>query len=224
MNKQQTKNIILINKPLHWTSNDVVRKVKNTLNAKKVGHAGTLDPLASGLLILGIGSGTKQLNDLITNDKEYVATVHFNYYTDTYDNEGQVLAYQNKEVTICDILPILENMKNMEYWQVPPKYSAIKINGQKAYDLARSNKEVVIEPRLVHLYDYEILSFIDKELVIRLHVSKGFYVRSFAHDLGERINNYANLAGLVRTKIGEFDLQNAWSLEELKTKYDSELE
>lgn len=220
MNKQlNNKNIILINKPKHWTSNDVVRKVKNLLKVKKVGHAGTLDPLASGLLILGINDGTKALNNLLTEDKVYVATIHFNYYTDTNDSEGNILKYEQKDIFLENVIQAINSFILEDYYQYPPKYSAIKINGKKAYELARENKEFEIKPKLVKLFDYKILSFIDKELVIELHVSKGFYIRSFAYDLGIKLDNYANLADLKRTSIGSFSLNDALEISEVKEHY-----
>ena len=215
MNLTNNKNIILVNKPKHWTSNDVVRKVKNILKVKKIGHAGTLDPLATGLLILGVNSGTKQLNDLLTYKKSYIATIHFNYYTSTYDSEGEVLEYQKKEIQLSDIKKVLDIWMQVDYFQYPPKFSAIKINGKKAYELARQNVDFEIKPKLVKLLDYKIISFEHNELIIEIEVTKGFYVRSFAYDLGKKLDNFACLAGLIRNKIGEFKLEEAYDIQDL---------
>lgn len=215
MTKNLIPEILLINKPKHWTSNDVVRKLKNILKVKKIGHAGTLDPLASGLLILGINNGTKQLNNLLLSTKTYLATIHFNYYTNTYDSEGKVQEYKYQDISIDEIVKVLEEIKNNNYYQEPPKYSALKINGKKAYDLARQNIDFKLEPKLVKLINYKIISYIDHELIIELEVSKGFYIRSLAYDLGIKLNNFANLANLVRTKISNYNLDNALSISEV---------
>ena len=221
MNIQMNKNIILVNKPKHWTSNDVVRKTKNILKVKKIGHAGTLDPLASGLLILGVNSGTKQLNDLLTYKKSYIATIHFNYYTTTYDMEGDVVEYAKKDIKLEDIKKVLDAWVNADYAQYPPKYSAIKINGKKAYELARKNVEFEIKPKDVKLLGYKIINFANNELIIEINVTKGFYVRSFAYDLGKRLDNYACLADLVRNKIGDCNLEQALEINDL---YDYSVE
>lgn len=212
--------LLLVDKPKHWTSNDVVKKVKSIIKVKKIGHAGTLDPLASGLLILGINKGTKLLNNLLLDTKTYLATIHFNYYTDTNDSEGQIQEYQYKDINLDDIKKELNSFKNSEYHQFPPKYSAIKINGQKAYDLARKNVDFKIDSKVVKLINYNIISYVDKELIVEITVSKGFYVRSFAYDLGIKLNNFANLANLVRTKIGEHSLKEAHTIKEIYDLYN----
>lgn len=209
------QDILLVNKPKHWSSNDVVRKVKKILQVKKVGHAGTLDPLASGLLILGINKGTKRLNELLLDNKTYRAIIHFNYFTDTYDAEGMVQTYEFKPISLSEIKVALDAWVNQDYWQLPPRYSAIKIDGQRAYELARKQVDFTIQPKLVKLLNYQIVSFDHNELVVDLMVTKGFYIRSFAYDLGRKLNNYANLAGLTRTKIGEYSLENAYEIEQL---------
>lgn len=208
------KDILLINKPKHWTSNDVIRKVKHVLKVKKVGHAGTLDPLASGLLILGINEGTKKLNDLLLDDKVYIATIHFGYETQTYDLEGNVTYYKPVYPSLETIKVNLELLKS-EYWQTPPLYSAIKLNGKKAYEYARKNQTVQLNPRLVSLFDYKILSYKEHVLEIELKVSKGFYVRSFARDLGRMCQTYATLANLKRIAAGEFKLSDAYEIGDL---------
>lgn len=212
--------LILIDKPKHWTSNDVVRKIKNILKVKKIGHGGTLDPLATGLLILGIEEGTKELNNLLNSTKEYEAIIHFNYETTTYDLEGEVVNYQSKEIKLDELIDALEIFVNNEYYQEPPRFSAVKINGHKSYELARKNINFKLEPKLVKLFNYRIVSFAKNELKIILEVSKGFYIRSFAHDLGIKLNNYANLADLKRTKIGDFSLNDALTIKELYDLYN----
>lgn len=212
--------LLLVNKPKHWTSNDVVKKVKSILKIKKIGHAGTLDPLASGLLILGINKGTKLLNNILLNTKTYLATIHFNYFTDTYDSEGNIQQYEYKNINLEDIKKVLDFFKNNDYYQLPPKYSAVKIKGQKAYELARKNIDFRIEPKLVKLIDYKIINYLDRELIIEITVSKGFYVRSFAYDLGIKLNNFGNLANLIRTKIGKYSLKEAYTIKEIYDLYN----
>lgn len=215
-----TTKLILIDKPKHWTSNDVVRKVKQILKVKKVGHGGTLDPLATGLLILGIEEGTKELNNLLHTTKEYEAIIHFNYETATYDSESEVINYQPKEIKLNELVSALDWFSIVDYYQVPPKFSAIKVNGNKSYDLARKNIDFELKPKLVKLLNYKIISFTHNELKIILEVSKGFYIRSFAHDLGIKLNNYANLANLKRTKIGDFSLNDACQIKDLYDLYN----
>lgn len=212
--------LILINKPKHWTSNDVVRKVKQILKVKKVGHGGTLDPLATGLLILGIEEGTKELNNLLHTTKEYEAIIHFNYETSTFDAEGEVINYQPKVIKLNELISALDWFVATDYYQIPPKFSAVKINGYKSYDLARKNVSFELEPKLVKLFNYKIVSFSHNELRIILEVSKGFYIRSFAHDLGIKLNNYANLANLKRTKIGNFNINDAYQIKDLYDLYN----
>lgn len=211
------KYILNIYKPLNWTSNDVVQKVKKLIKAKKVGHAGTLDPNADGVLILGIDEGTKQLSQLILDDKQYLATIQFNVATDTYDATGKIIKTDDKTITLDDINKALESFKMDPYHQIPPAFSAIKINGKKAYDLARKNIEVKIEPRLVKLLAYQIINYdvTKQELIILINVSKGFYIRSLAVDLATKLNSCAHLAKLTRTKSGNFDIKDSIKIEEL---------
>ncbi len=211
----KNNNLLLINKPKHWTSNDVVKKVKNILNLKKIGHAGTLDPLATGLLILGLNEGTKQLNSLLLDNKTYLATIHFNYSTTTYDSEGDVVNYRPMTLDLVAIKNALDTFLNCDYYQLPPKYSAIKVNGKKAYELARKNIDFALEPKLVKLCNYEVIDYSNNQLIIKIDVSKGFYVRSFAYDLGIKLNNFATLANLMRTKIGNYKLDDALEIKDL---------
>lgn len=213
-NNTNNKDILLVNKPLNWTSNDVVQKVKKLIKAKKVGHCGTLDPLASGLLILGVNEGTKLMNNLILNDKEYLAEIEFGYATSTYDKEGKVVGVSDYTPTLEKITSILEQLKK-GYLQTVPAYSAVKINGKKLCDLARKNTEITLPKKQVKLISYNILSFKDKIITIELKVSKGFYVRSLAFDLGELSNSKATLIGLKRTKIGNYSLDNALEIEDI---------
>ncbi|WP_016829169.1 tRNA pseudouridine(55) synthase TruB [Ureaplasma urealyticum] len=211
------KNIIVINKPINWTSNDVVQKVKRIIKAKKVGHAGTLDPNASGILVLGINEGTKLLTKLTLDSKTYVAEIQFGISTNTYDSTGEIISKINKFITLTEIESAIENLYKNEYWQKPPKFSALKINGKKAYELARNNIIFEIEPRLVKIFEYNILDFNYEKQILKIiiKVSKGFYVRSFAVDLAARINNLAHLLSLVRTESGQFSINDAIEIEQV---------
>lgn len=204
--------IIVVNKPIGLTSNDVVQIIKKSFNLKKVGHAGTLDPNASGVLILGLNQATKQLSSLILDDKTYIATIQFGYCTDTYDIEGKVLKETKTKVNLNQINFYMNQIiQQKTINQIPPIYSAIKKDGKKLYEYARNNIDIQIEPRQVKLYCYQIISFNDdtQELIIEIKVSKGFYVRSFANDLGISLNSYATLTKLIRTKSGNYSLDDA---------------
>lgn len=212
-----SKNIIIINKPIKWTSNDVVQKVKRVIGAKKVGHAGTLDPNASGVLVLGINEGTKLLTKLILDNKSYIAEIKFGTSTNTYDAAGEIVSSTNRMVTLTEVTKIVKNFYKNDYWQKPPQFSALKINGQKAYVLARQKVDFEIAPRLVKIFKYQIMDFnYEKQILkISLHVSKGFYVRSFAVDLATKINNLAHLLTLIRTQSGPFEIKDAIEIEQV---------
>lgn len=216
MDKIKNKNIILINKPLNWTSNDVVQKVKSIIKPKKIGHGGTLDPLASGLLVLGVNEATKELQNYLDGTKTYIAEIIFGFSTDTYDMEGQKKSFSDFIPSLNQIIEVLEKLKS-NYDQIPPIYSAIKINGKKAYELARCNKNVELKSKNVKIYNYKIITFSENILKIELEVSKGFYIRSLAFDLGKLTNSASTLYSLVRTKIGNLFLENAI---EIKDIYD----
>lgn len=204
-------NIIVVDKPKGKTSNDIVQFVKRKYNLKKVGHAGTLDPNATGVLVLGLNEGTKLLSKLILEDKEYIATIQFGYQTDTYDLEGKITNISKDKIDKEKLFDILNKYNNFEFDQLPPIYSAIKVNGKKLYEYARDNKEVKLEPRKVKIFNNEILSFdeVKNILIIKLKVSKGFYIRSFANDLGIELNNYATLIDLRRTASGNYTIEQA---------------
>lgn len=205
------KNIIVVNKPKGATSFWVVNFIKKKFNYKKVGHAGTLDPNATGVLILGVNEGTKQLSNLLLDDKEYIATIEFGYRTDSYDIDGKILERTSNKVNLQQIQNYLKDLHDLEIYQTPPIYSAIKVNGKKLYEYARENKDIRIEKRKVKIIENEIISFdeVSQILKIRLLVSKGFYIRSFANDIGISLNSLATLIDLERTKSGNFSLNDA---------------
>ena len=206
--------ILLLNKPSGISSNQALQKAKKILKVSKAGHFGTLDPLAEGLLIIGINSGTKLSKFLLNDEKEYEATIRLGVSTDTDDSEGRVITSNNTEISIETLLEILDQFRG-EQTQIPPKYSAIKIQGRKLYDYARKGEEIDIQPRKVTIHFLEILEFEYPTLQIKLKVSKGTYIRSIARDLGQKLGVGAHLTKLVRTGQGDFSLVNATTFENL---------
>lgn len=212
--------LLLIDKPKGWTSFDVVNKIRFTITKKfgkkslKVGHAGTLDPMATGLLLICTGKFTKQIQGFQGLDKWYDAQITFGKTTDSYDAEGTIVSESEvPDITISQIENLLVDfIGNVE--QIPPTFSAIKKDGKKAYELARAGKEIVMQPRLVKVNSLEILNWQSPVLNIRIHCGSGYYVRSFAHDLGQKVGCGAHLTGLIRTQIGEHTLENAVSVDE----------
>lgn len=209
--------IILINKPLNCTSHDVVNKVRKICHTKKVGHCGTLDPLASGVLVLCINKATKALQFITSEDKEYIATITLGKATDTYDLEGKITSekeYQN-DLTLKQVEETLKTFLGKQK-QVPPIYSAIKVNGKKLYEYARNNEKVEIEPRDIDIYSLELLSFEKNEIKIRTHCSKGTYIRSLCVDIASALGYPGVMSSLIRTKSGHFALEDCITLEDLE--------
>ncbi|NDW13864.1 tRNA pseudouridine(55) synthase TruB [Bacteroides sp. 214] len=201
--------ILYFNKPLHWTSFDLVGKVRYQLSRKlnvkklKVGHAGTLDPLATGVMIICTGRATKRIEEFQYQTKEYVATIQLGATTPSYDLEHEIDAtYPWKHIT-KDLVE--ETLKTFigEIQQIPPAFSACKIDGKRAYDLARKGKEVKLEPKLLVIDEIELLTCDLPEIKIRVVCSKGTYIRALARDIGEALNSGAHLTALERTRIGE---------------------
>ena len=211
-------NIFLINKPLKWTSFDVVKKIrfllkkKLSLNKLKVGHAGTLDPLATGLLILCTGKMTKKIPLIQQLNKTYLATIKLGYYTESFDREKDEVQVQDfKFLTFNDIYKLEKAfVGNLE--QVPPKFSAVKINGKRAYKKARNNEEFIISPRTVFLHSFEVLSINFPFITIKVVCSKGTYIRSLANDIGKYLKCGAYLFNLKRTAIGKYNLDSAFHM------------
>ena len=206
--------ILLLNKPSGISSNQALQKAKKILKVSKAGHFGTLDPLAEGLLIIGINSGTKLSKFLLNDCKEYEATIRLGISTDTDDSEGRVITADDTQISIETLLGTLDQFRG-EQTQIPPKYSAIKIQGRKLYDYARKGQEIDIQSRQVTIHFLEVLEFEYPNLKIKLKVSKGTYIRSIARDLGCKLGVGAHLTKLVRTGQGDFDLVNATTLENL---------
>lgn len=214
--------LILVDKPSGWTSFDVVNKIKYLIRHKydlkkiKVGHSGTLDPLATGLLLICTGAWTKELHHLLGLDKKYLAEIKLGIETNTYDAEGAMTSEkQVPALTIHDIEKIIPSFVG-EYNQIPPAFSAIKKEGKPLYELARAGKEVKPEPRKVKVYDIDIVSIADHKLILDIHCGSGFYVRSLAHDIGAVIGCGAHLSALSRTAIGDYKLENAMTMDQIK--------
>jgi len=211
--------ILLFNKPYDWTSFDLVNKIrvllKNHLKKKNinVGHAGTLDPLATGLMIVCTVKATKKIEQLTGLEKEYIATLELGATTPTYDLESMVdQTYPVSHITEELVRTRLHGFLG-EQQQIPPKHSAIKIKGKKAYELARMGEEVELKSLTVVFFELELVRFEMPELVIRIRCSKGTYVRSFANDFGQALGSGAYLKGLIRTRIGDFSLTQSLDLE-----------
>ena len=211
-----------IYKPAGMTSHDVVACIRKVTRIKQVGHTGTLDPFAQGVLPVCIGKATR-LIEFLTDDKEYIATVQFGKTTDTYDLEGNVTAVSDKKVTANEISEVLACFQG-HIEQMPPIYSAIKVNGKKLYDYARQGQTIDIQPRKVFIEKIELLNFDDiaQSAEILVKCSKGTYIRSIAHDLGQKLGTGAYLTKLIRTKSGKFTVQNSVELDVLKNNFSHE--
>ena len=209
--------LLLINKEKNMTSRDVVNKVCHLLNTKKVGHTGTLDPMATGVLVLAINKGLKIVNDITSLDKEYEAEITLGIKTDTLDITGSIL--DTKEVngvTNEEVDKILESFKG-EYDMEVPIYSAIKVNGKKLYEYARNNEKVDIPTHKVHIYDIKRISDIkNNKFNIRCIVSKGTYIRSLVRDISERLNTIGVMSKLNRVRQGNFDIKDCYTLKDIE--------
>lgn len=202
-------------KPKGKTSHDVVAFFRRVTKIKQIGHTGTLDPFAEGVLPICLGKSTR-LIEYLDDDKAYIATVQLGAATTTYDIEGEITKTSNQNITLELIEKELVNFRgNIE--QYPPIYSAIKVNGKKLYDYARSGESVEIKPRNVVIYELKIKHYDFEKRILELYIacSKGTYIRSIANDLGENLGIYGHLIKLVRVKAGKFDIDNAMHLEEL---------
>lgn len=210
--------LLLIDKPKGWTSFDVIAKLRGILKIRKIGHAGTLDPMATGLLLVCTGKWTKKIDGLQAQIKTYEGTITLGASTATYDAESEPHAFFDWEhLKLDDIREAISSFIG-EIDQLPPAFSAIKVNGKRAYDLARKGISPELKPRSVHIYSYEILSYEAPEINFRVVCSKGTYIRSLAHDLGVKLNNGAYLSRLVRTAIGEYTLDQAKTIEMLQAE------
>jgi len=201
--------VLLIDKPLEWTSFDVVRKIRNLIKIKKVGHAGTLDPLATGLLIVCTGKFTKRINEFMAQEKEYIGTFTLGATTPTYDLESEPGNFRNIDSITNEKILVTTKQFIGEISQVPPAHSAIKIDGKRVYELARQGKEVKIDPRKIIISEFEITKIEMPVVSFRVVCSTGTYIRSLANDFGETLGCGAYLSSLCRTRIGNSRLTEA---------------
>ena len=216
MNIYEEGQVLLINKPFEWTSFDVIRKVRNLIRTKKVGHAGTLDPLATGLLIICTGKFTKKINEYMAQEKEYTGTFTLGAITPTYDLESKPENFKSVENISTEIIRAATKNFIGEIFQIPPAHSAIKIEGKRSYELARQGKEVKIEPRKITIKEFEITKIEMPAVQFRVVCSTGTYIRSLANDFGNALGCGAYLSELCRTRIGEFTLKDAKMMKEFE--------
>jgi tRNA pseudouridine55 synthase len=221
MNPFELGQVLLINKPLRWTSFDAVRKIRNAIRIKKVGHAGTLDPLATGLLIICTGKFTKKINEYMAREKEYTGSFTLGATTPTYDLESEPVNFKPVDSLTEEDIRNATSRFTGEIMQVPPAHSAIKIDGKRVYELARQGKEVKIDPRKVTISEFEITAIEMPVIHFRVVCSTGTYIRSLANDFGEALGCGAYLSSLCRTRIGEFMLSDSMSIDQfVKTLMD----
>ncbi len=208
---------LVIDKPYEMGSTTVVNRLKHILHPAKIGHAGTLDPLATGILPIALGQATKTIPYVMDKEKVYQFEVTWGKETSTDDKEGETVFESSKRPSLEDIVAILPLFKG-DILQTPPLYSAIKINGERAYNLARKGQSVDLKPRQVTVYDLKILQHSDEKTLFEVCCSKGTYVRSLGHDMGRKLDCYGYITLLRRTKCGPFDLKHAILLENLEKK------
>lgn len=229
MEKNVLKNVVsgvlVVDKPVGLTSHDVVQIIRRGTGIRRAGHTGTLDPRASGVLVVLIGPAVRLSEYVSASDKRYQATIRLGASSDTYDAEGRVTANENAASVLATLdeekfEQILQQFVG-EFEQAPPAYSAIKVDGKKAYERAREGEEVELEPRKINVYSLDLLEWAPPEVVIDVFCSSGTYVRSLAHELGEALNVGAHLVGLRRTKSGRFTLRDAISLRRLRESFDA---
>jgi tRNA pseudouridine55 synthase len=211
--------VLLIDKPLEWTSYDVIRKLRKIINIKKIGHAGTLDPLATGLLIVCTGKFTKKINEYMAQEKEYIGTITLGAVTPTYDRESEPENIQPLEGITNELIKETTKVFTGEILQTPPIHSAIKQNGKPVYLLARKGDDVILEPRKITIKEFEITNIDLPIISFKVICSTGTYIRSLANDFGAAIGCGGYLSKLRRTRIGNFKVEDAVTMEEFKQQF-----
>ena len=217
--KNLISGVIVIDKPIGMTSHDVVQIVRKGTNIRRAGHTGTLDPRASGVLVVLVGPAVRLSEYVSASDKRYQAVIQLGTTTDTYDADGRVLSTNSVDISEKQFDDVLQSFVG-EIEQVPPPYSSVKVKGRHAYDMARKGEEVDLEARMINVYNLELLEWAPPEAVVDVYCSSGTYVRSLAHDLGEKLGCGAHLIGLRRTKSGRFTLRDAVPLRKLREAFD----
>ena len=221
---KELEGVLLVDKPTDHTSHDVVARLRRKLNMKRIGHAGTLDPMATGLLIMLIGKATRISQYLISLDKEYEGTITLGATTDSQDADGQVMETRPvPPLTEAEVRTAMNSFLGDQY-QMPPMYSAIKIGGVPLYKSARKGEDVVREPRFIRVMSFDLTRFALPQLDFRLRSSKGTYVRTIAHDLGQKLGCGAHLTTLRRSVSGKFDVTDALPLDAILKLTPAELE
>lgn len=208
--------VLLIDKPLGWTSFDVVRKLRHLIRIKKIGHAGTLDPLATGLLIVCTGKFTKRINEFMAQEKEYTGTITLGAVTPSYDLETEPTDHQDIGAITLSLIQQSVKQFTGSILQVPPAHSAIKVKGKRVYELARKGESVVLEPRRITISSFEVLRFEEGLVHFKVICSTGTYIRSLANDLGVALGCGAYLSALRRTRIGSFLVDQAQTPEQFE--------
>lgn len=218
--------VLYFNKPLHWTSFDLVNKartmIKHTLGIKKIkiGHAGTLDPLATGVLIVCTGKCTKRIEELQYHTKEYIATMRLGATTPSFDLETEIDAtYPTDHITRELVENVLQQFLG-EIKQIPPTFSAVKVNGKRAYEYARKGDEVEIKAKTLVIDEIELLEYDMPTIKVRVVCSKGTYIRALARDIGQALNSGAHLTALERTRIGDIKVEDCISIDDFRSKID----
>lgn len=206
--------IVIVDKPQGWTSQDVTARLRRVFSTRRIGHGGTLDPMATGVLPVFVGRATRAVEFFEHAEKTYEATLRLGMKTDTQDITGTVLEERPVTVTEQDILNVLPAFRG-EILQIPPMYSALKVNGQKLYDLARKGKEVERRPRPITIHELELLHFDGQDARIRVRCSKGTYIRTLCEDMGEELGCLGTMAALRRTRAGEYTIEKAVPLQTL---------
>ncbi len=206
---------IIVNKAPNMTSRDVINILNKKFNTKSIGHTGTLDPIAEGVLVCLIGKYTKLTDILINHDKEYIASFKLGILTDTLDITGKILKEEKVNLTKEEIQKTILSFKGT-YNQEVPIYSAVKINGKKLYEYARNNEEITLPKREVNIYDIELLNIDNECLTIKTKVSKGTYIRSLIRDIGLKLNTNATMTKLIRTKLDKFTIEESYTLEDIQ--------
>ena len=219
LQKNVVSGVLVIDKPVGMTSHDVVQIVRKGTDIRRAGHTGTLDPRASGVLVVLIGPAVRLSEFVSASDKRYQATIRLGSSTDTYDADGTI-TQSNPTINISE-QQFVDSLDNFigEIEQVPPPYSAVKVKGRKAYEMSRKGEEVELAPRKINVYSLELLEWVPPEAVVDVYCSSGTYVRSLAHDLGQLLGCGAHLVGLRRTKSGRFTLRDAVPLRRLREAF-----
>ena len=213
--------ILNIHKPVGWTSFDVVKKIRSITREKKVGHGGTLDPFAEGVLIIGTGKDTKRLNGITHSDKSYTAVLSLGTGTDTLDTEGNVTDQkQVPALTVEKIESVLHSFLG-KTMQMPPMFSAKKINGTRLYKLARKNIEIDRKPVEIHIRDIQFLDYCDHKIIFTVICSKGTYIRVLGKDIAEKLDTVGHLISLIRIRVGGYSIDESQTIEHFKAKWTS---